>query len=130
VGAIQDAPARRRRPAGGARPNAVQRSGDYAAGPPAPPAAAVPDPDIDVPPLRTMVGDDRARRALRAALFGCLAPVGVFTLYSVWELLGLMTYPGELSPAGHRNLRLALLVNGTLFAAAVLLCCGVAGRYD
>ena len=130
VDAIQERPARPWRQQAGVRPDALQRSGDFGADAPAPAPqpGAVPDPDIEVPPLRTMVGDERARRALRAALFGWLfLPL---LPYSVWQVLGLLSYAGELSPAGRRDLRLALLLNGALAAAVVLFCCGVLGRYD
>jgi hypothetical protein len=76
--------------------------------------------DLQLPPLETFLGDDLARRAMLAALFGPFT-VGLGTLYSCWLLVKLFLYSGELSPSGMRKLYLAILLNG-LFS---LVWCGV-----
>jgi hypothetical protein len=82
----------------------------------APDAPGLPEPDeaesdLQLPPLETFLGDDFARRALWAALFGPLT-AGLGTLYSCWLLLKLLLFSGELSPSGMRKLYLAILLNG------------------
>jgi hypothetical protein len=67
--------------------------------------------DLQLPPLETFLGDDLARRAMLAALFGPFT-VGLGTLYSCWLLLKLLLFSGELSPSGLRKVYLAILLNG------------------
>jgi len=62
------------------------------------------------PDLATYQGDNLARRAFLAALFGPVS-CGLITLYSFWLLLRLMFYTGELSPKGMRYLYAALALD-------------------
>jgi Putative prokaryotic signal transducing protein len=83
-----------------------------------------PETDIELPPLTTMVGDAMARRAFYAALFGPAA-AGLLSLYSMWLLLKLTFYHGELSARGMRHLYLALLLNTGYMLLFCLLCGGL-----
>jgi hypothetical protein len=79
---------------------------------------------VEIPPPATASGDERAWRALRAALFGFLMPVGALTLYSVWTLLPLLS-GGTLSSRGRRNLYLALFLDGVFCLFMLVLCAGL-----
>src|SRR5262249_37076078 len=68
--------------------------------------------DLDLPPLETFLGDDLAGRAFRAALFGMLFVP--FTLYSMWLIVRLGLFRGNLSVAGMRRFYGALLLNGVV----------------
>jgi hypothetical protein len=63
--------------------------------------------DFALPPLTTMVGDSMARRAFYAVV---LSPFvgGLSTFYSIWLLIRLAFYRGELSARGMLYLYLAL----------------------
>lgn len=55
-------------------------------------------------------GEAMATRAFRAAVFGFFfVPI---TLYSLWVLIGLLNWDGELSPSAHRKMVWALIFNG------------------
>jgi hypothetical protein len=85
------------------------------------------EPEVEVPPLATMVGDAMARRAFYAALFGPAA-AGLLSLYSMWLLLKLTFYRGELSAQGLRHMYMALGLNGAYMLLFCLLCGGGWGR--
>src|SRR5262249_5582906 len=70
----------------------------------------LPEEDKSRPNLLTMVGDDLARRAFVAAIFGA-AGAGILMPLSWWFLLRLATYPGELSRTGIHHLCWALGLN-------------------
>jgi hypothetical protein len=125
--AVQDSPAlrgrhRRARPL--ASKESVQKQGELTSQTPLTPDHTLGSEDVEVPPLATLLGDDMARRAFLSALFGCVLPIGIFTLYSAWVLVGLLFYPGELSPAGNRKVIGAYVLN----AGAVVLSLGVYSR--
>ena len=87
--------------------------------PPVPAVPALPQPatggqdDDAEEPDPAVAGDDLARRAVWAAIFGLLF---VFLLPISWYyLLRLVLFSGELSPRGVRYLYGALLVNGLFF---------------
>jgi hypothetical protein len=107
----------------------VQRRDQVEAGAPAVPEHQLAEDDLELPPLETFLGDDLARRAFRAALFGCLAPCGPFTLYSLWLLLRLSLYPGGLSPAGMRRRQGALLLDEVVCLFWLMFCGGRAVYY-
>ena len=57
-------------------------------------------------------GDETARRAWQAAVFGCLAfPPLFFSIYSIWLLLGRLRKETSLSRIGRRRIRAAWAVN-------------------
>jgi hypothetical protein len=87
------------------------------------PAAAESETDIELPPLATMAGDAMARRAFYGALFGP-ASAGLLTLYSLWLLMKLGFYRGELSAQGMRHLYLAVFILGAYALLIFLLCAG------
>jgi hypothetical protein len=64
----------------------------------------------------TLVGDDLAHRAFRAAVFGA-AGVGLLLPFSWWYLVRLLAHPRELSRAGIRDLTWALGINGLVLFA-------------
>jgi hypothetical protein len=125
--AVQDSPAPRSRPrrAGPlASKESVQKRGELTGQPPLTPDHALAPEQVEVPPLATLLGDDMARRAFLSALFGCVLPIGIFTLYSAWVLVGLLLYPGELSPKGNRKVIAAYVLN----AGAVVLFLSIFSR--
>jgi hypothetical protein len=83
------------------------------------------EPEVEVPPLATMVGDAMAQRAFYAALFGPAA-AGLLSLYSMWVLLKLLFYDGELSARGTRYRYMAILLNGGYLVLFWMLCTGLA----
>jgi hypothetical protein len=89
----------------------IVRRDQLAAGPPPVPEHELAEDGPDLPPAETFLGDDLARRAFRAAVFGCVTLFVVFNLYSLWLLLRAGLFPGQLSPAGMRRLYIALLMN-------------------
>jgi hypothetical protein len=107
---------------------AVQRLGETTASVPMPtfPAGVGDETELrDLPDLTLPRGDDMARRAGLAAVFALLTLTSGFIYlfmglvamlpffaYSCWTLLKLMTYSGELSPAGMRWLYTAVILNG------------------
>jgi hypothetical protein len=103
----------------------VKKPGDVTAGAALPAEPTIESEDIDVPPLTTMVGDATARRAFLAALYGLILPVGILTLYSMWILLGLTFYRGELSSRGMRHLYLAVIFDGFFGLFALVVCAGI-----
>jgi hypothetical protein len=115
--------------------HAVQRLGETTASVPEPSVEDEMDTGIDVPDVTTLIGDDMARRALLSAVFGLITmtsglvwlALGViaslpFFAYSAWMLLKLMTYSGEVSPAGTWRLYGAIAVDGiiVLFVLSIL----------
>jgi hypothetical protein len=91
-----------------------------------PPAGAEEETDTDivVPPLTTMVGDSMARWALLAVLFSpMLAGLSVF--YSIWLLVGLTFYRGELSARALREMYIAVFLNGSIVIAVFIYCSGL-----
>jgi hypothetical protein len=103
-------------------PEGIQKTGDVTTGPPAIPEHELAEDDLELPPLDTVLGDDLVNRAFRAALFGCFFPP--LTVYSLWLLLRLALFRGDLSPAGMRKLYGTLLLDGgvcLLWAAGVFL---------
>jgi hypothetical protein len=86
---------------------------------------SVPQEDKKEPNKPTTVGDDLARRAFVAAVFGA-AGAGVLMPLSWWFLLRLATYPGELNRTGIHHLYWALGLN----AVAVVFWLGVAVYYS
>jgi hypothetical protein len=114
------------RPGGERAEEGLKKPGELTPGPPRPGPEAAPEveTDVEVPPLATMVGDAMARRAFYASLFGVMLPVGLFTLYSVWNLIGLALYRGQLSARGTRHLYLTLFLNGLFFLFALFVCAG------
>jgi hypothetical protein len=99
------APTNRPQPADG-----VQRRDQLTPGPAAVVELPLEGDDLDLPPLETFLGDDLAGRAFRAALFGLLFVP--FSLYSVWLLVRLGLFRGNLSAGGMRRFYAALLLNG------------------
>jgi hypothetical protein len=81
------------------------------------------DSDIEDQSLRTIVGDSMARRAFYAALFSPLL-AGFSVLYSIWLLIGLLFYSGELSARGMRHMYLALFLNSLILFIVFLLWAG------
>jgi Putative prokaryotic signal transducing protein len=79
---------------------------------------------IEVPSLRTMVGDAMARRAFYAALFSPLVG-GILVLYSLWLLIKTGSYRGELSARGMRYLYLALVLDVLILLSLMVLCAGL-----
>jgi hypothetical protein len=90
--------------------------------PPAPAAGDLYDGRVELPPLATFQGDDLAERAYRAALFGLL--FFPLTLYSLWLLLRLAFFPGDISPGGMRRMYIAVALN-----LLVALTVAAVGRY-
>jgi hypothetical protein len=91
--------------------DAVQKRDEIAAGTPPLPAHELTDEPAELPPLETFQSDDLARRAFRAAAFGCMTLFVPFNLYSLWLLLRLCLLPGEASPENTRKSWWALLMN-------------------
>ena len=81
--------------------------------------------EVEMPPLATMVGDAMAQRAFYAALFGPAA-AGLLSLYSMWLLVKLLYYDGELSAPGRRHMNMAILLNGGYLVLFWMLCTGLA----
>lgn len=119
--AIQSAPSPAGRPSRIPRrnppPEGVQKPEDVSAQPPS--AVGDAEGEIEVPELATFHGDDLARRALRATLFGLGVPI--LLPFAVWLLFQLLFYDGELSPRGRRNLYLALAVQGAVVMLLLVL---------
>jgi hypothetical protein len=121
---IQAYPTAGTRRAGELAEEGVMQAGDVPPeSPPLPPEAAT-ETDFELPPLATMVGDAMARRAFHGALFGPLT-AGLLTLYSLWLLVRLGFYRGDLSAQGMRYLYLAVFLNGIYALIGVLLCGGL-----
>ena len=113
---------------------AVSRRDDTTTAP-APSVAAEDGVGLDVPDVTTLQGDDMARRAFLSAVFGLLTAAGgvlflvagllvafCFVAYSGWLLLKLMTYSGELSPAGLHRLYGAIALNAaTVFFVLMMM---------
>ncbi len=70
-------------------------------------------------------GDDLARRAFWASLFGVALPCPVLP-FAWYCLARVLSYPGELSPGGRRHFYWATLVNGLAVLGWVALCAGMA----
>jgi hypothetical protein len=125
--AIQDAPSppgrRRPKPRSKPSPEGVQKLAEPSVQPPLPPAGEAEE-EIEVPELATFQGDDLARRALRATLFGLGVPI-LFP-FAVFNLFHLLFYDGELSPRGRRNFYLTLTIQGAVFVFLLVLCAGLA----
>ncbi len=115
--------------------HSVQRLNETTADVPAPKIEEAFGAGLDVPDVTTLPGDDLARRACLAAVFGLLTATSgmiflalgllvafLFIGYSGWVLLKLMMYSGELSPAGMRWLHAAIVVDGicVLFILSIL----------
>jgi hypothetical protein len=97
--------------AGPSPAEAVQRRDQVVATPLPPPAPPPPESRQDERPSPpTAVGDDIARRAFYTSVFG-FAGAGLILPVAWWFLWRLFRYDGELSPAGHRHLWWALLIN-------------------
>jgi hypothetical protein len=110
-----------RRPARPEAPaDAVRRRDQLTPGEPAVPEHELAESEPDLPPAETFLSDDLARRALRAAIVGCLLPCGVVTLYSLWLQLRLCLFPGELSPEATRKLYWTFLINGFMVVLVLL----------
>jgi hypothetical protein len=112
----QPGPVRTGRPrsARGETTDAIQKKEEGTTAEAPEPAPLLPEEEeVDLPPLETFQGDDLARRAFLAALFGLILAGGafvsllpgvlsggVFCLYSLWTLGRLFLHAGEVSSAG------------------------------
>lgn len=70
--------------------------------------------------LETSPGDEMATRALRAAILGLLLCPPLLQIYSVWILIRLISYQGDVSPAGVRNGYVAMIIDALVFMAALI----------
>jgi hypothetical protein len=86
------------------------------------PAGAL-DPDLDLPPLETFLGDDLVRRAFVAALFGFMC--ALISLYSIWLLARLAVYSGQVSPKAMPKLYVAIALNALACLGWLVLGCGL-----
>jgi hypothetical protein len=86
----------------------VQKRDEIAPGRPLAPELPEPESGLDLRNVETFLGDDLARRAFRSSLVSlAVIPLG---LYSLWLLLRLALFSGEVSPAGMRSLFGAILL--------------------
>jgi hypothetical protein len=113
--AIRDEPASlpsRRSPSPLQPAEGIQKTDEVTTGPPTIPEHELAEDDLELPPLDTFLGDDLVNRAFRAALFGLFfTPL---TVYSLWLLLRLALFRGDLSPAGMRKLYWTLVMVGAV----------------
>jgi hypothetical protein len=129
-GAIQDAPSpasrRRRKPCHQPSPQGVQKLEAVSSQPPPLPAREDGG-EIKVPQLAVFYGDERARRALHAALASLVIPILLpFCLpYSVFLVFSLWFHDGELSTKGQKSLYLTLVIHGIFLVILLLLCAGL-----
>jgi hypothetical protein len=88
----------------------VQKREEIATGRPLDQELPEPESDLQLPSMETFLGDDLARRAFRSALVSlAVVPLG---LYSLWLLLRLALFSGEVSPVGMRRIYGAILLTG------------------
>jgi hypothetical protein len=93
----------------------------------APIAAGALDPDLDLPPLETFLGDDLVRRAFVASLFGFTC--ALISLYSMWLLARLAVYSGQVSPKAMSKLYVAIALNALACLGWLMLVCGGASYW-
>jgi hypothetical protein len=100
----------------------IESRGDIMKGLPVPLEQDLAEEGSELGELGSLLADDLARRALRAAIIGCILPMTlVFTLYSSWLSFRLCLMPGDLSPKNSSRLRWTVFLNVAVLMTLVLI---------
>ncbi len=101
-------------------PSCGAASDEAARAAPVAPAADQPAPGEEEPEeAPTPPGDELANRALRAAILGLIVCPPFLHLYSLWILLRLAFYQGEVSDTSIRRMLVALILDGVMVTVMV-----------